>query len=253
MSGVPVGLVRAPRRIVSAALALLVAAAAGGTATPAAALAAAPAGLLSLAKLETSAEPDKSPWSAKGSTELRRKSAKRAQARSFKARAARLMARYRRMAKLRSRVPASVRKIRARRELAQMQRKGPVHCLATAIYHEARYESARGQRAVAEVVLARTRTRGRPKSVCGVVYEGAWRATGCQFSFTCDGLSDRAGNTERWSRAKRIAREALARKGKSARVARGASHYHAAYVRPRWAKRMRRVARIGTHIFYRPR
>src|SRR3954468_6506981 len=60
-------------------------------------------------------------------------------------------------------------------------------CLTAAVYYEARSESEDGQRAVAQVVLNRVRHPAFPKSVCGVVYQGSNRATGCQFSFTCDG------------------------------------------------------------------
>jgi spore germination cell wall hydrolase CwlJ-like protein len=125
------------------------------------------------------------------------------------------------------------------------------HCLATAIYFEARGESARGQRAVADVVLARVRTPGRPKSICGVVYEGSHRRTGCQFSFTCDRHSDVARPGLQWSRAQRIAAAAIA--GEAEPVVHGATFYHAEYVKPRWARRMVRVAQIGSHIFYRPK
>jgi spore germination cell wall hydrolase CwlJ-like protein len=186
-------------------------------------------------------------------TALRHKPRASAHIRAFKSRVARLKARYVRMARLRARVPAKVRVARARRELARQQSRGTLHCLTTAIYHEARYESASGQRAVAEVIMARAKTRGRPKSICGVVYEGAWRATGCQFSFTCDGLSDGAGDPQQWARAKKSAAAALHHRGAKKRVARGATFYHASYVKPRWAKRMVRVAKIGTHIFYKPR
>jgi spore germination cell wall hydrolase CwlJ-like protein len=127
---------------------------------------------------------------------------------------------------------------------------GELACLATAIYFEARSESTRGQTAVAEVVLARKRAPGRPKTICGVVYEGSHLSTGCQFSFTCDGLSDTVRDKSAWARAKRIA--ALALKGKLKRVARGATYYHANYVSPYWASSMVKVATIGTHVFYRP-
>lgn len=127
------------------------------------------------------------------------------------------------------------------------------HCLATAIYFEARGESAKGQKAVAEVIMARTRTPGRPKSICGVVYEGSQRSTGCQFSFTCDGYSDVARPGEAWSEAKLIASNVLRTRGRGKTVVRGATFYHADYVRPGWAKRMVRVAQIGSHIFYRPK
>ena len=125
-------------------------------------------------------------------------------------------------------------------------------CLATAIYFEARGESAKGQKAVAEVVLARTRVPGRPKTVCGVVYEGSKRRTGCQFSFTCDGIADRVKSHEAWRQANRIAANVMRTGGKVNPVAGGATFYHADYVSPGWASRMVKVAEIGTHIFYRP-
>jgi spore germination cell wall hydrolase CwlJ-like protein len=126
------------------------------------------------------------------------------------------------------------------------------NCLATAIYFEARGETAKGQKAVAEVVLARTRVPGRPKTICGVVYEGSKRRTGCQFSFTCDGIADRVVNKEAWRQATRIAANVMRTGGKVNAVAGGATFYHADYVSPGWATRMVKVAEIGTHIFYRP-
>ena len=124
-------------------------------------------------------------------------------------------------------------------------------CLATAVYFEARGESEKGQKAVAEVVLARTQVPGRPKTICGVVYEGSNRSTGCQFSFTCDAYSNvpRAGSA--WTRAQAIARATIRGRGK--KVARGATFYHAHYVSPGWASRMVRLVQIGSHIFYRPK
>jgi spore germination cell wall hydrolase CwlJ-like protein len=130
---------------------------------------------------------------------------------------------------------------------------GEKHCLATAIYFEARGESAKGQKAVAEVILARTRTPGRPTTICGVVYEGSKRKTGCQFSFTCDGASDVARVGAQWTQALRIAATAMTTRGKAKSVSRGATFYHADYVKPRWARGMVRVAQIGSHIFYRPK
>jgi hypothetical protein len=127
------------------------------------------------------------------------------------------------------------------------------HCLATAIYFEARGESAKGQKAVAEVILARTQTRGRPSTICGVVYEGSHRRSGCQFSFTCDRAKDIVRNASQWAQAQRIASTAISTHGKVKSVSRGATFYHADYVKPRWARRMVRVAQIGSHIFYRPK
>jgi spore germination cell wall hydrolase CwlJ-like protein len=133
-------------------------------------------------------------------------------------------------------------------DLAGGKRANATACLATAIYFEARGESTKGQRAVAEVILARTRQAGRPKSVCGVVYEGSHRRTGCQFSFTCDGIADVVRSSSAWARAKRVAALVLNSRKK---VSRGATHYHATSVRPYWASSMVKVARIGSHIFYR--
>ena len=125
-------------------------------------------------------------------------------------------------------------------------------CLATAVYFEARGESAMGQRAVAEVVLARTRVPGRPRTICGVVYEGSHRSTGCQFSFTCDGVADKVRDGASWRQAMRIAGAVMRTGGKVNPVAGGATFYHADYVSPGWASRMIKVAEIGTHIFYKP-
>jgi len=144
-----------------------------------------------------------------------------------------------------------VRAVLNRPSYASYQREK--HCLATAIYFEARGESAKGQKAVAEVILARTRTPGRPRSICGVVYEGSKRRTGCQFSFTCDRISDRVRNQIAWNRAQRIAGAVMRTGGRVNPVAGGATFYHADYVKPGWATRMVKVASIGTHIFYRPK
>ena len=131
---------------------------------------------------------------------------------------------------------------------------GERHCLATAIYFEARGESEKGQKAVAEVILRRTRTAGRPATICGVVYEGAHRRTGCQFSFTCDRASDVAPPNSAWLRAERIAAEMLSGAlDRLTSIVRGATFYHARNVSPRWALRMVRVAQIGSHVFYRPK
>lgn len=125
-------------------------------------------------------------------------------------------------------------------------------CLATAVYFEARGESTKGQKAVAEVVLTRTRTPGRPTTVCGVVYEGAELPTGCQFSFTCDGVADTVHDAAAWARALNIATTVMRTHDRANPVAHGATYYHAKYVMPDWAWHMVKVARIGTHIFYRP-
>ncbi len=124
-------------------------------------------------------------------------------------------------------------------------------CLAQAVWYEAASESEAGQRAVAQVVLNRVAHRSWPGSVCGVVYEGAQRSTGCQFSFTCDGsLSRRAGGAS-WARAQRIAGEALS--GSVYGPVGHATHYHTLWVNPYWASSLDHVGTIGAHRFYRNR
>jgi spore germination cell wall hydrolase CwlJ-like protein len=122
-------------------------------------------------------------------------------------------------------------------------------CLTQAIYYEAAIEPVEGMQAVAQTVLNRLRHPGYPKSVCGVVYEGSQRVTGCQFSFTCDGSLARVPNPVLWERARTIARRAL---GGFVMPAVGtATHYHADYVAPYWAPTLYKITQIGRHIFYR--
>ncbi|MEM9500381.1 MAG: cell wall hydrolase [Pseudomonadota bacterium] len=124
-------------------------------------------------------------------------------------------------------------------------------CLAQAVWYEAASESDAGHRAVAQVVLNRVAHPSWPKSVCGVVYEGSSRSTGCQFSFTCDGsLARRAGGAS-WQRAQRIAAEAL--EGSVYAPIGYATHYHTLWVDPYWAGSLEHVGTIGAHRFYRNR
>ena len=87
-----------------------------------------------------------------------------------------------------------------------------VECLTAAVYYEAAVESTAGQQAVAQVVLNRVRHPAYPRTVCGVVFQGQERATGCQFTFTCDGALRRTPSAAGWARARRVAEEALAGK-----------------------------------------
>ena len=123
-----------------------------------------------------------------------------------------------------------------------------LHCLTQAVYYEAAFEPVEGRRAVAQVVLNRVRHPAFPNSVCGVVYDGSSRRTGCQFSFTCDGSLRRAPSLAAWAEAERIAREALS--GEVASAVGTATHYHANYVAPYWAPRLTKLRQIGAHIFY---
>jgi spore germination cell wall hydrolase CwlJ-like protein len=124
-----------------------------------------------------------------------------------------------------------------------------LECLTQAIYYEAANEPESGQKAVAQVVLNRVRHPAYPSSVCGVVYQGSTRATGCQFTFTCDGSLARAPSTAGWARAERAARAALA--GEVFAPVGYATHYHADYVVPYWSDDLLKSAAIGAHIFYR--
>ena len=124
-----------------------------------------------------------------------------------------------------------------------------LECLTTAIYHEARSESEDGQRAVAQVILNRARHSAFPNSVCGVIYQGSQRRTGCQFSFTCDGSLARRIEPTAWTRARRYAEEALA--GYVFEPVGLATHYHTTAVRPWWAPSLKRAITVGSHIFYR--
>jgi spore germination cell wall hydrolase CwlJ-like protein len=122
-------------------------------------------------------------------------------------------------------------------------------CLTAALYYEAATESLDGQRAVAQVVLNRVRHPAFPSSVCGVVFEGSERATGCQFTFTCDGSLLRRPVPQLWARLREVARSALS--GSVFAKVGNATHYHADYVVPYWASSLRKSAVIGRHIFYR--
>ncbi len=124
-------------------------------------------------------------------------------------------------------------------------------CLAQAIWYEAASESEAGQRAVAQVVLNRVAHRSWPNSVCGVVYEGSERSTGCQFSFTCDGSLARRASGASWARAQRIASDALA--GSVYGPIGHATHYHTLWVNPYWASSLDHAGTIGAHRFYRDR
>ncbi len=122
-------------------------------------------------------------------------------------------------------------------------------CMTAAIYYEAANESEDGQRAVAQVVLNRTRDPLYPSTICGVVYQGSERVTGCQFSFTCDGSLARPPAPSLWSKARVIASRSLA--GSVYPAVGWATHYHANYVVPKWAKTLAKTAQVGLHIFYR--
>jgi spore germination cell wall hydrolase CwlJ-like protein len=126
-----------------------------------------------------------------------------------------------------------------------------VKCLSEAIYFEARSEPEKGQMAVAQVVINRAFSGYYPNDICGVVYQNKHRHLSCQFTFACDGIPDIVNSKPHWAMAERLSNEALDGKGYLQDVGK-ATHYHAYYVSPYWARKMRKMARIGAHTFYFP-
>ena len=124
-------------------------------------------------------------------------------------------------------------------------------CLATAIYFEARGEPVRGQLAVAQVIMNRVRSPKFPDTVCGVVFQGQFKK-GCQFSFTCDGKTDNPDDDEEWTLAQQLAEQVTTDQVWLPEVD-YSTFYHANYVRPRWARSMNKIDKIGAHIFYKKR
>ena len=125
-------------------------------------------------------------------------------------------------------------------------------CLAEGIYFEARGESKKGQAAVAQVIVNRVKNPVFPNTICGVVYHNKHRRNACQFSFACDGIRDRIRSRKSWRVAKSIANDIIEGREWLPEIG-SSSHYHATYVRPRWARKMKRMTRIGKHIFFRTR
>lgn len=122
-------------------------------------------------------------------------------------------------------------------------------CLSQAIYYEARGESQRGQIAVAEVIMNRVRSGAYPNSICGVVYQGSHRTTGCQFTFTCDGSLNHRPRGRAWDRAQRVATAVMS--GYTRPITQGATHYHTHAVNPVWNSGLVETTNIESHVFYR--
>jgi spore germination cell wall hydrolase CwlJ-like protein len=131
---------------------------------------------------------------------------------------------------------------------SDLDRARAIQCLATAVLYEAGDDAA-GQTAVAQVVLNRVRHPAFPATVCGVVYQGSQRKTGCQFTFTCDGsLLRRTMNQPSWQRARSVAESALS--GHVDATVGLATHYHTNWVYPYWSPSLRKLAQVGTHLFF---
>ena len=138
-----------------------------------------------------------------------------------------------------------------------------LECMALNIYHEARGERIEGQVAVSQVVLNRKKSNFFPNTVCGVIKQAKisrWYLehhnkavpvrNQCQFSWYCDGKSDEIPkiDADLWNYV--LAMSTKIASGYWADITHGATHYHADYVTPGWAKSKHKTAKIGDHIFY---
>ena len=139
-----------------------------------------------------------------------------------------------------------------RAEVANAERE----CLAQAISHKARGESAAGQLAVANVIVNRARSSKYPSSLCGVIYQGANNGRyRCQFTFACDGRDDTPGERQAWARSVALAKSVYAEYATGEDIGAipgSALFYHTTNVRPSWSYTYDRVAEVGAHIFYSP-
>ena len=129
-----------------------------------------------------------------------------------------------------------------------LDRSRSTDCLALAAMAEAG-GSDPGQRAVIQVVLNRVRHPAFAKTICGVVFQGSERTTGCQFSFTCDGSLARKYSDAAWAASRRRASEAL--DGKVFAPVGAATHYHTDWVHPVWSGELDKIAQVETHLFFR--
>jgi spore germination cell wall hydrolase CwlJ-like protein len=124
------------------------------------------------------------------------------------------------------------------------------HCLAEALYFEARGESVKGVFAVGEVILNRVDSSEFPNDVCGVIHQGTGKLYQCQFTYSCDGRKEVINEPAAWKRVGKIA-DLLLRGSAPRDLTEGATFYHTKAVSPRWAKVFTRTASIGYHYFYR--
>lgn len=125
-----------------------------------------------------------------------------------------------------------------------------LECLALNIYFESRSEPTKGQVAVAYTTLNRVADKKFPDTVCGVVFQGGEKKRGrCQFSWWCDGKSDRVHERKAWTNSVRIAQLAMQRRISDPTD--GALFFHHERVNPNWSRIFELTAKIGKHLFYR--
>ena len=153
-------------------------------------------------------------------------------------------------------VAAYAENVSIQQALEQAEYQEQHHCLALNLYHEARSDSELGQRAVGWVTLNRVHSSRYPNTICDVVYQAQLDSNGnpirnkCQFSWWCDGKSDKPNNKVMWERMQHVAHYVMQNYGEAEDVTSGAIMYHASYVNPYWADSYDRTVRIDTHIFY---
>ena len=114
------------------------------------------------------------------------------------------------------------------------------------MYWEARGEGRRGMLAVGSVVLNRVDDQRFPDNACGVVFEGG-ETPPCQFSWWCDGKSDRPTHKGLWRDSLALADELLTDRPPD--PTRGALFFHNTSIQKPWQRQ--KTARIGNHLFYR--
>ncbi|MEM9138940.1 MAG: cell wall hydrolase [Pseudomonadota bacterium] len=152
----------------------------------------------------------------------------------------------------RSLTPKDVRSITSR-DIAKVKvgdRSKEWYCLAEALYFEARGESLKGQIAVAEVILNRVDSKRYPNTICNVVQQGQNKRNACQFSYNCDGRTNRINEVKVFDKLGKIAWTMM--QGTHRKLTDGALYYHNTKVSPRWSRKFHRTTKIGGHIFYRP-
>ena len=130
-----------------------------------------------------------------------------------------------------------------------------VNCLALNIYHEARNQPTVGKLAVAMVTINRVKDERFPNTISGVVLQGMYRnnqpiKNKCQFSWWCDGKSDKPKDLQSWKYSLQLAKSIHEGHLDNIDLVKDATHYHAIYVRPYWVYAKRKIRIIADHVFY---
>jgi len=125
-----------------------------------------------------------------------------------------------------------------------------LECLAENMYHEARGQEPNGIIAVGFVVVNRVKSKSYPNDICSVVKQGGeTRLYRCQFSWWCDGRSDKITDIKSYKRVMHYAQMVI--EGTANDPTLGAIFYHTKNVNPYWAPTRTKTVQIGEHIFYR--